>query len=540
MSTKRSLLIAASALGMLELGGCESFPIFSTHNAPLNQTAEQVASTAPSTGSVRENPRYQKPELLTLPKAIAPPAAPQEQEATFEEIRALVGTGTVSATLPPQPVPQFLDTAFGAVLKVPYSMGPNVANRTEIISVGGATNLSRADFFRLLQTALRTYALKLYIRGNSVAVLDSNAPSGQATEMLRSRSEADTPIDARTVIQFYQLATLEASAVLPLMQDILPPGRTVKVVADPLSNTLILTGSGRDVAAAVDALRNFDKPIFAGAKVARFQPAFWSAEGFAKALRDALTAEGYKLADTLMLPRTIVILPMAANSQVLVFTSDQTMMDRVLFWAEQIDRPSTIGDQKTTFIYSVRNTDATSLGHLLTGAGSAPTQPNVQPPVGVPGTPPATSANAATANTVGVQGATVASGGTISIDAIGNRILFTGTATQFAQTRALLEQLDTPPAQVLVEVTIAEVTLTDSSQAGLEWFFSHTASNGGTVSGGTQGGLSIGTGGLSLTYATCKLVPISRSSPRRRPPQCKRRGRPAFYSRCLIGKPASS
>jgi general secretion pathway protein D len=83
--------------------------------------------------------------------------------------------------------------------------------------------------------------------------------------------------------------------------------------------------------------------------------------------------------------------------------------------------------------------------------------------------------------------------------------LFTGTATQFAQTRSLLEQLDVPPPQVLVEVTIAEVTLTDSTQAGLEWFFSKALGNG-TLSGGTQGGLSIGNTGLNLTFTGPNLT----------------------------------
>ncbi len=502
MTSLRPFWFATSAIAVLAVGGCQSFPVFSTHPslAPKGLDSETPSAGDASPATLREQPRYQKPVLLTLPKQLASAPTPLEQEASNEQIQALVGPGLVTATLPPQPLPQFLDTAFSDVLKTPYSMGPNVAGRTEIISVGGATNLSRRDFFRLIQTALRTYGLKVYIRGSTVAILDDAAPTSQATEVLRSRSSADTPEGARTVIQIFQLATLEANAVVPLMQDILPPGHPVKVTADPSSNTLIITGPGRDVALAVNALRGFDKPIFAGAKVARFEPAFWSAEAFAKALRDALTAEGFKLTETLLSPRSIVILPMMTNSQVLVFTADQDMMDRVLFWAEQLDRPSSIGDQKTTFIYSVRNTDATSLGALITGQGGA-TQSIARPPVGVPGTPPATTSTFNSAQSGGAAGGggTVSSGGTITVDAQGNRILFTGTATQFAQARSLLEQLDVPPAQVLVEVTIAEVTLTDSSRAGLEWFFTRALGNG-TINGGTKGGLSIGSSGLNLNF----------------------------------------
>ncbi|MDR3659892.1 MAG: hypothetical protein P4L86_05690, partial [Mycobacterium sp.] len=63
----------------------------------------------------------------------------------------------------------------------------------------------------------------------------------------------------------------------------------------------------------------------------------------------------------------------------------------------------------------------------------------------------------------------------------------------------LLVALDTPQKQVLVEVTIAEVTLTDQTNLGVEWFFNHSMSNG-VLSGGTLNGLGIGTSGLNLNY----------------------------------------
>jgi general secretion pathway protein D len=507
MRVVRSLICASVSAATLALGACESFPIMSAHTAkPSTDDADGMAAADNQPQSQRQRPRHVAPDVTTIPKPVAAPVQPLEREAGDAEIGALVGSGLITATLPPQPLPQFLDTVFGDLLKIPYSTGPKVASRSEIISVGGVSNMTRKDFLRLLQTSLKNYGLKIYIRGGSVAVLDDAEMTGQTAVILRSRSSADTPAGSRTVIQFYQLATLEANSIAPLIKDVVPAGRAVKITPDPLSNTLVITGSGRDVAETIEAIAAFDKPIFAGAKVARFEPAFWSAEAFAKALHDSLVAEGYKVADTLVGSRAVIILPMATNNQVLVFCADQAILDRALFWADQLDRPSAVGDQKSTFIYTVRNTDATSLGALLNGTSTAADQSFNQPPVGVPGTPPANGASSATTPSTGaLNSRSLTNGGGITIDAIGNRILFTGTATQFAQTRSLLEQLDVPPPQVLVEVTIAEVTLTDSTQAGLEWFFSKALGNG-TLSGGTQGGLSIGNTGLNLTFTGPNLT----------------------------------
>ena len=77
--------------------------------------------------------------------------------------------------------------------------------------------------------------------------------------------------------------------------------------------------------------------------------------------------------------------------------------------------------------------------------------------------------------------------------------MFTGSAEDFHRAARLLVALDTSQKQVLAEVTIAEVTLTDQTNLGVEWFFNHSMSNG-VLTGGTLNGLGIGTSGLNLNY----------------------------------------
>jgi general secretion pathway protein D len=107
-------------------------------------------------------------------------------------------------------------------------------------------------------------------------------------------------------------------------------------------------------------------------------------------------------------------------------------------------------------------------------------------------------------------------GGSITVDDAGNRILFTGSPSEYAALRGLLQRLDSPAREVLVEVTVAEVTLTDETRAGLDFFF-NASHNNGAFSGGTSvfggtpatgtlpvgiggGGLSLGTTGGSISF----------------------------------------
>ena len=52
-----------------------------------------------------------------------------------------------------------------------------------------------------------------------------------------------------------------------------------------------------------------------------------------------------------------------------------------------------------------------------------------------------------------------------------NSLVIRATPREYRKIRQALEQLDILPLQVLIEATIAEVTLTDELRYGVEWFF---------------------------------------------------------------------
>jgi general secretion pathway protein D len=65
-----------------------------------------------------------------------------------------------------------------------------------------------------------------------------------------------------------------------------------------------------------------------------------------------------------------------------------------------------------------------------------------------------------------------------------NTLLVIATAGEYSIIETALKKLDIPQRQVIIDVTIAEVTLTDELQFGVEWLF-----KGGAPSGRGAGGL---------------------------------------------------
>jgi general secretion pathway protein D len=472
------------------------------------------------------------PNMRVAPRAGRPPSpalaalAPSEPggrvdtaaPATADDIAGLTASPDerVDAELPPQPLPQMLNTVFGDILKVPYVLGPNVGSRTEFVTLRGVAGMTRRDFIRMVQVALRDYALKIVIRGGTVNIVDDPTPNISSATYLSARASQDTPQSAQPVTEFFTARAIDIQAALTLMADIDPGAGGLNVTADPAHNSVVIGGRARDVAAAIDMLRALDRPMFAGVGVVRVEPVYWSAQSLAQSLENTLEAQGYAITGSPQAPRTVLVMAFADENQVLMFARDPTLLSQAREWASKLDQPSAIGGRITTFIYQAQNTDAKSLADLVRNpeVGGGGTIPAAQ--VGLPGTPPAATAAAnEVAPATGVGRGMISSeatgqtgpaptggfmGGRLIVDEAGNRIIFTGAADDFTELRKLLVALDTPQRQVLVEVTIAEVTLNDQTNVGMEWFFTHSMGNGAVLSGGTLNTLGIGSSGLNLNY----------------------------------------
>jgi general secretion pathway protein D len=495
---------AARGLGVatvsLLLAGCASYGGMRTvlHGEAAQEAAAGVGRAAPPSRALS----------LPAPSGDAASALPTGGAVTDEALAGLLQPGAISVSLPPQPLAQLINTAFGDLLGLPFVMAPEVASRADIVTLRGAPGMSRRDFFRLTEAALKTYGVRLELRQGVINAL----PAAGATSpsfALRGRSEADTPDSVRPVTQFVQAQAIAVDALASLTLAVLPQARRVQFTTDPAANTITLSGGARDVGAVQETLRQLDQPRFAGVGVFRVEPTYWSAESLARSLSDSLEGEGFAAgAQAPGAPRSMLVAPFGPANAVLVFARDPAVLERARVWAAKLDQPTAVGDRPSTFIYQVRNTDAQSLAGMVGTSGSGTAGAFSGLPPGAPGAAPAATAafnNAGTANGFdaagggGFGGGSSFLGGRIIVDQGGNRILFTGQADEFTQLRGLLASLDTPAREVLVEVTIAEVTLTDETRVGLEWFFTRSASNG-TLSGGTLGNLGLATGGLTLNF----------------------------------------
>ncbi len=184
---------------------------------------------------------------------------------------------------------------------------------------------------------------------------------------------------------------------------------------------------------------------------------------------------------------------------VIVAAATEEAIKEIEQWVELLDSSDSL-DQERVFVYKVRHSKATDLLRALAiiydVQGSSLTidtnTGNSRTDVISSTATTRTAATRTAATNAGQQVATTTSDTTatdrtssvfsnpvrVFADGVLNRLAVRTTPRTYASIKALLDRLDIVPAQVLLQVLVVEVTLTETTQFGLE--FSALSSNGNT------------------------------------------------------------
>jgi len=272
-----------------------------------------------------------------------------------------------------------------------------------------------------------------------------------------------------------------------------------KIIVDPTRNVLIVSGSAPARQNIVDLIRVFDVDYLAGQSYALF-PA--NSGEPAKLVADLEAA--LRLSGDSPLVGVLKILPIKEANAIMVIAQQPIYIDRISRLIAQFDAIKERAG-RAIHVYYLKNVQATDLQPILQRAVNPPTSaetgeiaPGNLPPNAEPAQI-ATPINASTPAGIGASansppmrsGATVAGSGALppTSDSYANQqssgkpygpqiiadrstsaLIIVATESEYAMIEPAIRKLDRLPMQVLIEATVAEVTLNDSLQYGTQFF----------------------------------------------------------------------
>jgi general secretion pathway protein D len=503
---RRASVAVFWALGTLGLTGCASFDKVDAQvsdglagtrigdSVERGERAERQADTGQRTDQPL-NQRDDRTSQIDVPSvsresgeelagAGGPPEAPVPE------------TQVVDAVVPALPIPQFVDVVFGNMLGVPYVTGPGVADRNELVQLRSSGRMDSDDFIELVGLALESYGLRVYPEDGAYQIVTDASLQQKMPRFIKSRSRSDIPEELRPVVQFVELDAVSANEMESILRQAFPDKQALKIETNPRLNVLTLTGLPQDLDAAIAIINQLDELAYAGSKAERYSPVFWSADQLAREVTSLLIAEGWQASTDKAVQKPILIMPVEYSNDLFIFSRSPAGLARARFWLSELDRPTRRGNEPQVYVYDVKNVDATLLaetvGQVISRQASAGGYPSQGATASASG--PATSAGGPQ-NQPG-RDSGLSQVGNIVVNRLSNQVVFTGTPSQYDIVHPLLTRLDMPPAEVMIEVTIAEITLTEDTRYGVEFFVD---SLGGQDLSATVGNEGLGLGGVGTS-----------------------------------------
>lgn len=450
---KNSSLMRRSAVWMLAVAsvvaGCSS---------PLPRLPEplNVVKAKKVDDSVLIAEVANKKSALTATPGLTPPSGPMLAEPFSSGTPPKLSGENIGVDFEGIKLPAFVNTVFGELLKVTFEIDSAVTKKEQLVTLRTAEPIPPDQFYRLVGDVLSNYGLSVIYQNGVYRIIEAATAKQEVPRIIRSRALTGVPGDQRPTFFFTPVNNVP-SAQMQAWLDMALKDR-VRSTPTGTNNGLLLMGRREDIAAALETMEILDQPAMSGNRSLKLSPAFWSAGRLTEQLVNVLTAEGYNVGIGAQSIFAIRMVPIEALNTIIVFSTSETTLQHVLRWATDLDQPSQTVNTQGIYYYQVQNASAKNLSDLIGRIlGDNPDAPAAPPP------------NAANGQQQAQQATQKPGGGKLHlmVDEARNAIVFQGTAEEYAQFRTLIEQMDKAPLEVLIEATVAEVTLDQNESLGV-------------------------------------------------------------------------
>jgi general secretion pathway protein D len=364
-------------------------------------------------------------------------------------------------------------------LELSYIIDPQVKG---VVNIRSGQKIPKSELFVIFKKLLTINGLDIRNEGDHYYIFVAAKPSSLAVYD-KDQVGKLTP-SSKVVTQVVPVANIASAEAQKLVEPYLSQQAVIYNLVD--QNTLVISDFEGKIIDALTILSKLDVSALSSMriKVVRVEQApLMDLRDEMKEVLLALKVNKKDYEGVQMVPLERV------NSLMLIGFNDELMQTAVK-WVEELDRAPT-GGRDSIYIYKVRNSVASELvdlvGSLITDNKGASSTAKGSKKSNTPSTSPGairpqgtmTGSNSPTTPTTTPTvrtptGETLASmqfagEPTLIADDSRNIVLIRALFTDFQRVVKLLERLDNMPTQVLIEVLVAQVELTDDLKYGVEW-----------------------------------------------------------------------
>ncbi|WP_435547445.1 type II secretion system secretin GspD [Desulfobacterium sp. N47] len=462
-------------------------------NEPAVQKKETIAQISPEAKA--EETKVKEPGYEVLQPPVFQKTSPEKELPPREPLdtsHLALAKDPVMINVEKMPLSDFVIYALGETLKVTFVMDEKIMNSKQSVTLNMPQAMPAGRALDIAIGMFEKYGLCVEEKAGALYVLAKPSESKQPFDIKMGRDVQDSPAD---ILQVVPLKHIRSSDIEPIIKDIYKS--EVKIKPYGRENVLLFYGRAFDIKQVMYLIETFDVPTLQDKKLLLLRLTYWQPEEFTKQISKVLEGIGYTIAAFPKSPGPY-FLPIKQLNAVLVVSPDDTTSQYILSWKERLDSPEAAGTEEKVYTYIPKYSKASDLVESLQNLYGISASSRSDTSQKGESTQQQTSRTGTNTSSQTRQ-ISLPSGLKIAADDTKNIIMIMASPSVYRDLLTLLRTLDKPAKQVLIEATIAELTLSDDLQYGLEWYINNTL-QGGAYTLGTSGNLGLSASGLAFNF----------------------------------------
>ncbi|WP_340676892.1 secretin N-terminal domain-containing protein [Paraglaciecola sp.] len=368
----------------------------------------------------------------------------------------------VKVTVDELSLKDFLHYVFGEILDISYILGDDLQKDSQPVTLNIKDDISKQKLFLLSKELLvqRNYVVRFDDGIFYIHKAEGTGPQGDLAYGY-GKSVDDVPNSSLNIVQMvplsYGLPTSFANSVRTLTK--------VQASPDFERNTILLEGKRRDILRGLEFINLMDQPQYQGRHIGSYQSSFISVAELMTTLPKLLEQEGLIVNINGRKDGAISLVPLERMATLIIFASEESVVERVSYWANKLDKPAA-GSEDQYFVYNPSYARASDLGESISSLINGQASPLNSSTSAQQQNDSQSGANKSKSRIVATS-----DGMNLVVDDRSNSLIFKTTGTQYQNLLPLIKRLDVLPKQIMLEMIIAEVSLTDEFKQGVEFAF---------------------------------------------------------------------
>lgn len=475
----RALLIGSIAIVVC---GCEANKAGKELSLPQAQEKPAAVASVPALAA----PTPIRHELLEPKIELYPGTGTLGAPPTRRSETSVGAAGDITLNFIATDIRDVAKAVLGDYLKLNYEIAPNVQGS---ITVQTSRPLQKAQVLPLLEQALRLNGMVLVHSDGMykvIAAADAQGTSG--------------PLSARQAkgagygIEIAPVRFISATEMQKLLTPLVPSQAVIHV--DATRNVLMIEGTQPEREAILENIALFDADWLSGMSYGLYTPNYIDAEELTRELTEVLGGPNSPIGTV------VKLIPISRLNTVLAISPQPKYLEQLKAWVKRLDRPGE-GSDKRVFVYEVQNGRAADLAgtmNKLMKGGMSASQQSFAPSPNPTGKQASGTSSASPAAPMIGQEAGPSGGVAITADETNNAVVVLASPQEYSAIEASLRKLDAPPLQVYLEAAIAEVTLTNDLQFGVQYYFKPGDQHQMTLSDNKSGAIASAFPGFSYMF----------------------------------------